>query len=31
MFTPHELCDEHHERRVDAYVQPLLEAEENTP
>jgi hypothetical protein len=30
-FTPHDLCDEHHERRVEACVQALLEAEDNTP
>jgi hypothetical protein len=28
-FTPHDLCDENHERRVEARVQSLLEAEEN--
>jgi hypothetical protein len=25
-FTPHDLCDENHERRVEARVQALLEA-----
>jgi len=29
-FTSHDLCDEHHERRVEACVQVLLEAEDNT-
>jgi hypothetical protein len=28
-FTPHDLCDENHERRVEARVQALLEAEDN--
>jgi hypothetical protein len=28
-FTPHDLCDESHERRVEARVQALLEAAEN--
>jgi hypothetical protein len=27
-FTPHDLCDENHERRVKASVQALLEAED---
>jgi hypothetical protein len=26
--TPHELCNENHERRVEARVQTLLEAED---
>jgi hypothetical protein len=30
-FTPHDLCDEHHEERVEAYVQALLDAGDNTP
>jgi hypothetical protein len=29
LFTPHNLCDENHERRVEATVQALLEAEDN--
>jgi hypothetical protein len=28
-FTPHDLCDENHERRVEARVQALFEAEGN--
>jgi hypothetical protein len=28
-FTPHDLCDENHERRVEARVQAMLEAEGN--
>jgi hypothetical protein len=28
-FVPHDLCDENHERRVDAKVQALLETVEN--
>jgi hypothetical protein len=31
VFTPHNLCDEHRERRVEARVQALLEAEDNIP
>jgi hypothetical protein len=31
LFTPHDLCDEEHERRVEARVQALLEAEDNDP
>jgi hypothetical protein len=30
-FTHHDLCDEHHERRVEANVQALLETEDVTP
>jgi hypothetical protein len=30
-FTPHDLCDENHERRVKARVQALLEAVHNPP
>jgi hypothetical protein len=30
-FTPHDLCDENHERRVKARVQALLEAVDNNP
>jgi hypothetical protein len=30
-FTPHDLCDENHERRVEARVQALLEAVDNKP
>jgi hypothetical protein len=30
-FTHHNLCDENHERRVDARVQTLLEATDNKP
>jgi hypothetical protein len=30
-FTPHDLCDENHERRVEARVQALLEAADNNP
>jgi hypothetical protein len=30
-FTPHDLCDENHERRVEARVQALLEAADNDP
>jgi hypothetical protein len=30
-FRPHNLCDENHERRVEARIQALLEAEENDP
>jgi hypothetical protein len=29
-FTPHDVCDEHHEQLVEACVQALLEAEDNT-
>jgi hypothetical protein len=29
-FTPHELCNENHERRVEARVQALLEDKENS-
>jgi hypothetical protein len=28
-FTAHKLCDENHERQVEARVQSLLEAEDN--
>jgi hypothetical protein len=31
MFTPHGLCDENHERRVEATVQALLEAVDYSP
>jgi hypothetical protein len=30
-FTPHDLCDENHERRVEAGVQALLEIADNNP
>jgi hypothetical protein len=30
-FTPHRLCDENHERRVEAGVQALLEADDSNP
>jgi DNA polymerase III delta subunit len=30
-FTLHDLCDENHERRVEARVQALLEAVDNNP
>jgi hypothetical protein len=30
-ITPHELCDESHERRVEAGVQALLEAVDSKP
>jgi len=30
-FTPHDLRNEHHERRVQAYVQVLLETEDSIP
>jgi hypothetical protein len=30
-FTPHDLCDENHEWRVDARVQALLEAKDDPP
>jgi hypothetical protein len=30
-FTPHELCDENHERRVEAKVQALLETVDQNP
>jgi hypothetical protein len=30
-FTPHDLCEENHERRVDARVQALLEAADSGP
>jgi hypothetical protein len=30
-FTSHKLCDENHERQVEARVQALLEAEDNDP
>jgi hypothetical protein len=29
LFTPHDFCDENHERWVEARVQALLEAEDN--
>jgi hypothetical protein len=28
-FTPHDLCEDYHERRVEARVQTLLEAVDN--
>jgi hypothetical protein len=31
LFKPHDLCDENHERRVEARVQALLEVEDNDP
>jgi hypothetical protein len=30
-FTPHDLCDENHERRLEARVQALLEAADSDP
>jgi hypothetical protein len=30
-FTPHDLCDQNHERRVEARVKALLEAADNDP
>jgi hypothetical protein len=30
-FTPHDLCDENHERRVEARVQALLKAADINP
>jgi hypothetical protein len=30
-FTPHDLCDENHEWRVEVGVQALLEAVDNNP
>jgi hypothetical protein len=30
-FTPHDLCDDNHEQRVEARVQTLLEAVDNNP
>jgi hypothetical protein len=30
-FTPNKLCDENHERQVEARVEALLEAEDNDP
>jgi hypothetical protein len=30
-FTPHGLCEENHERRVEATVQALLEAADSDP
>jgi hypothetical protein len=30
-FTPHDLCEENHERRVEARVQALLNAVDNYP
>jgi hypothetical protein len=30
-FTPHDLCEENHERRVEARVQALLEAVDSNP
>jgi hypothetical protein len=30
-FTPHDLCDENHERRVEAEVQALLETADKNP
>jgi hypothetical protein len=31
LLTPHDLCDENHERRVEAGVQALLESVDNNP
>jgi hypothetical protein len=31
VFTPHDLCDENHERLVEARVEILLEAVDNSP
>jgi hypothetical protein len=30
-FTPHDLCDDNHEQRVEAGVQTLLETVDNSP
>jgi hypothetical protein len=30
-FSPHDLCDENHERRVEAAVQALHETADNSP
>jgi hypothetical protein len=30
-FTPHDLCDENHERQVEAEVQALIETVDNNP
>jgi len=30
-FTPHDLCDKHHEKQVEASVRALLDTEDNTP
>jgi len=30
-FTHHDLCDEHHERWVEAFAQDMLEAEDTAP
>jgi hypothetical protein len=30
-FTHHDLCDAHHERRVEAFVQDILETEDTDP
>jgi hypothetical protein len=30
-FTPHNLCEENHERQVEVRVQPLLEAVDSDP
>jgi hypothetical protein len=30
-FTPHDVCNENHERRVEARVQALLKAVDNNP
>jgi hypothetical protein len=30
-FTHHDLCDEHHERRMEAFVQDMLETEDTAP
>jgi hypothetical protein len=30
-FTPHDLCDENHERRVEARVDALLDAVDDSP
>jgi len=31
LVTPHDLCDENHERNVEARVQRLFEVADNTP
>jgi hypothetical protein len=31
VFTPHDLCEENHDRRVEARVQPLLESVDDSP
>jgi hypothetical protein len=30
-FAPHDLCDEHHEDRMEACVQALFETKDRTP